>query len=81
MVPRELIRIEYGNYPLEADALHKVCEGMTKKQVLALLGTPYRKSDHDDPEIWYYLADSYGFGSYQVWFSLDDRVQRVRIAD
>jgi hypothetical protein len=74
LLPPHAVRIAYGNYPLGSYPSNKIQEGMTKKEVLAILGPPHERFEEHDGESWYYWIDSFDISYFAVRFGPDGRV-------
>ncbi len=74
LAPPCAIRIQYGNFPTGGYADMKVSEGMSKAQVLSILGTPHERFANDRAETWYYWADSFGVTFSRIYFDPEGRV-------
>ncbi len=74
LLPPQIVRITYGNYPLGSNPSGKISEGMTRDEVSAILGNPHELFKTDDEESWYYWLDSFGIGYFGVRFGPEGRV-------
>jgi hypothetical protein len=72
--PPYVVRLEYGNYPLGSYPSGKINEGMSFKEVEAILGKPHRQEKHSDGEEWIYWLDSFALYYCGVDFGPDGRV-------
>jgi SmpA / OmlA family len=72
--PREVVRINYGNYPLGAYPNGKIKKGMSQEDVIEVLGTPHERINKADGETWCYWLDSFGMGLFWVYFDANGRV-------
>jgi hypothetical protein len=72
--PSQVFRIEYGNYPLGRYPNGKIHNGMTRDDVLAILGTPHETHNRGDEETWMYYLDSFGMGWFAVYFDINGHV-------
>jgi hypothetical protein len=74
LLPPHAIRIIYGNYPLGRDRSNEIEQGMTREEVVAILGSPHERYESDDRENWYYWIDSFGIRYFAVQFRPEGRV-------
>jgi SmpA / OmlA family len=74
LLPPQVVRMAYGNYPLGSYPNGKIREGMTRDEVTAILGSPHEHYKRDDEESWYYWIDSFGIGYFGVRFGPKGRV-------
>jgi SmpA / OmlA family len=72
--PRQVVRLTHGNYPLDGFRNRKITQGMSRDEVLEVLGTPHERGNQADEEKWYYWLDSFGIGLFWVYFDADGRV-------
>jgi hypothetical protein len=72
--PREVVRLTHGNYPLGAFPNGKITKGMSREEVLEIVGTPHERENQADKETWYYWLDSFGISLFWVYFDADGRV-------
>lgn len=73
VLPPVWFRTQFGSFPT-GNISSKVHKGMTKEEVLTVLGPPHRQYPDDEPQGWYYYNDSYGLSAESVWFGPDGRV-------
>jgi outer membrane protein assembly factor BamE (lipoprotein component of BamABCDE complex) len=73
--PPLVVRLVYGNYPIERYPNGKITEGMTGDEVVATLGTPHERFKQHDGERWYYCVDSFGMSHFAVIIGPDGRLK------
>ncbi len=77
LAPPIMVRMEYGNFPIEGDPYSKISEGMSKDEVQAILGTPHGRNEDDKGETWHYWRDSFGINWFGVRFNPNGRVDHT----
>jgi hypothetical protein len=77
LVPSALFRLSYGHGPVGDAALRKVQAGMTADEVIAAVGPPHKKHREGERERWIYFKDSFRWGSAEVRFDAEGRVEGV----
>jgi SmpA / OmlA family len=76
LLPSQLFRMSYGSYPLRDSPYSKVYEGMTRDEVVSVLGDPHnRRDDEDGGGRWVYYRDAYELNYFTVYFGPDGRVK------
>ena len=71
------IPLENGTHPIGSYPNNKILEGMSRDEVKATLGLPFRREEYNDQETWIYLIDSYGDCWFGVSFGPDGRVDHT----
>jgi hypothetical protein len=74
LLPPQVVRIVYGNYPLGSYPNNKINQGMTTDEVEEILGKPHKRIKADDGEHWYYWIDSFDIYWFGVRFGPEGRV-------
>jgi len=75
ILPPALFRLTYGRGPLDDTDLRKVKDGMAADEVIEALGPPHKKDRADGKERWTYFKDSFAWGSVEVRFDAEGRVE------
>jgi hypothetical protein len=74
LAPAQIFRLEYGSYPLGTYPSDKIKEGMTFKQVEAILGAPHERFANGNGEEWFYFIDSFCVDDFCVDFGPDGHI-------
>jgi len=72
--PSQLFRLVHGTYPVGGDARDKIHVGMTREEVISVLGAPHQTSQQEKREDWYYWCDACDLFWIGVEFRADGRV-------
>jgi outer membrane protein assembly factor BamE (lipoprotein component of BamABCDE complex) len=76
--PSQVVRLEYGNYPIGEDSQKdRIREGMTMDEVTSMLGTPHERHSEAGKELWFYWMDAYSIFWFAVDFGPDGRVTKT----
>jgi SmpA / OmlA family len=74
LLPSQVVRLVYGNYPLGSYPDQRIHQGMSRIEVQAILGSPHERFRGEDEESWYYWIDSFGAHYFGVIFGPEGRV-------
>ena len=73
--PSLIVRYSTGNFPVGAESIRQIHEGMAADDVREALGTPHdRREDEERGDVWYYWMDAYGLRYFRVHFDPEGRV-------
>jgi len=72
--PPYITRVLKGNYPIKRYPDNKITRGMTRDEVVTILGSPHERYKQGDEDHWYYWIDSFGISWFGVNFGPDGQV-------
>lgn len=74
-LPGLLIRVVYGDFPIGQPTKYRIVVGMTREEVLAVLGPPHeRYSGTGAEETWCYRCYALNVSTYAIYFDGHGRV-------
>ncbi len=76
VLPKVVLRVTCGNWPIGDPNKYAITAGMTREEISSSLGPPHHREATEEGEKWCYHCDAFGFAILRILFDKNGRVLR-----